>query len=224
MKSTRDEWTRDELRDSIKAYKEIQTTSNVVKNHIYERLAAKHPIRTTKAFERRMMNISYVLSLAGRDWATGLKPLKNVGANRVKEIEELLAEIENRSVDLSTIDNAERSEALKKVHTIPSGKIRPNKTLQPVTTYERSYQVVAWILYNAKGNCELCHQIAPFDSFEGIPYLEVHHVKHLADGGSDTITNAVAVCPNCHRALHYAIDKKERREKLYLEVKRLIRE
>ncbi|HHZ90859.1 TPA: HNH endonuclease [Candidatus Poribacteria bacterium] len=29
-------------------------------------------------------------------------------------------------------------------------------------------------------------------------YLEIHHLRQLAAGGSDTIQNAVVVCPNCH--------------------------
>ncbi|WP_413817679.1 HNH endonuclease [Pseudomonas viridiflava] len=34
--------------------------------------------------------------------------------------------------------------------------------------------------------------------------MEVHHKIRLADGGLDTLENAVALCPNCHRATHYA--------------------
>ena len=45
--------------------------------------------------------------------------------------------------------------------------------------------------------------ILPFLKINGARYLEVHHLKRLADGGSDTIENAVAVCPNCHRELHF---------------------
>ena len=41
------------------------------------------------------------------------------------------------------------------------------------------------------------------------PFLEAHHIKQLAKGGLDTISNAVAVCPNCHRELHYGIKKNE---------------
>ena len=48
----------------------------------------------------------------------------------------------------------------------------------------------------------------------GTPYLEVHHVKTLAEGGADTIDNAVALCPTCHRALHHAHDREERRAAL----------
>ena len=40
---------------------------------------------------------------------------------------------------------------------------------------------------------------APFIKENGAPFLEIHHLKRLADGGSDTISNTVAICPNCHR-------------------------
>lgn len=36
------------------------------------------------------------------------------------------------------------------------------------------------------------------------PYLEVHHIITLANGVDDTVENAIAVCPNCHRELHFA--------------------
>jgi 5-methylcytosine-specific restriction enzyme A len=38
---------------------------------------------------------------------------------------------------------------------------------------------------------------------DGTPFLEVHHLRTLADGGSDRVSNAVALCPNCHRQMHY---------------------
>jgi 5-methylcytosine-specific restriction protein A len=31
----------------------------------------------------------------------------------------------------------------------------------------------------------------------------VHHRIPLAKGGEDSVDNAVAVCPNCHRKGHY---------------------
>jgi len=33
-------------------------------------------------------------------------------------------------------------------------------------------------------------------------HLECHHVKWLSKEGEDTIENAVALCPNCHRKMH----------------------
>ena len=57
------------------------------------------------------------------------------------------------------------------------------------------------------GNCESCKKPAPFVKPGGDFYLEVHHLRRLVDGGSDTVTNAVAVCPNCHRELHYGNER-----------------
>jgi hypothetical protein len=71
--------------------------------------------------------------------------------------------------------------------------------------YERDPRVVAYVLKASKGICHDCQKPGPFISkITGLPYLEVHHVKMLKDGGEDTIQNAVALCPNCHRKRHYA--------------------
>jgi len=46
-------------------------------------------------------------------------------------------------------------------------------------------------------------------------------VKPLAEGGSDTILNAAALCPNCHRAAHLAVDAAEIRISLVKRIDRL---
>ena len=55
---------------------------------------------------------------------------------------------------------------------------------------------------NANGKCDLCEGEAPFLDSKGMPYLETHHIVWLAKGGDDTISNTVALCPNCHRKMH----------------------
>ena len=52
----------------------------------------------------------------------------------------------------------------------------------------------------------------------------MHHVKRLADDGSDTISNAVAICPNCHMALHHSKDSKKLADNLINKIDRLIKE
>jgi hypothetical protein len=72
------------------------------------------------------------------------------------------------------------------------------------TAFLRNPDVVAEVLHRAAGFCECCKQPAPFRrAKDDQPYLEVHHRIRLADGGDDTIENAVALCPNCHRKAHY---------------------
>lgn len=58
----------------------------------------------------------------------------------------------------------------------------------------------------AAGTCELCLTPGPFEDRDGNRFLEVHHLTRLADDGPDVVENCAALCPNCHRRLHYALD------------------
>jgi len=77
------------------------------------------------------------------------------------------------------------------------------------TQFERSQDVVEYVKRSAQGICQLCEQSAPFKTRESVPYLEVHHIVWLAEGGNDTVANAVALCPNCHRKMHVVKDSKD---------------
>ena len=80
----------------------------------------------------------------------------------------------------------------------------PRQVLIQATNYLRSADVIAEVLERANGYCEHCMQPAPFNrKSDGSPYLEVHHKIQLAFGGEDTVENAIALCPNCHRKRHY---------------------
>jgi len=81
----------------------------------------------------------------------------------------------------------------------------PTKVIVNSWVFVRNPDVVAEALYRSKGFCDFCQQSAPFKRrSDGSPYLEVHHKIPLSLGGEDTIENAVALCPNCHRQSHYA--------------------
>lgn len=80
----------------------------------------------------------------------------------------------------------------------------PRKIKSISTVYERNADVVVEVLQRAKGICERCRVAAPFiRRKDSTPYLEVHHKKMLSEGGEDTVANAIAICPNCHRELHF---------------------
>ncbi|KAB0597103.1 5-methylcytosine-specific restriction enzyme A [Cupriavidus metallidurans] len=81
-------------------------------------------------------------------------------------------------------------------------------------TAERSYvkrddRVRRQVLDRADGVCEnpTCSIRAPFPSF-----LDVHHIFGVET--SDRAWNCVAICPNCHRAAHYAPDRSAINEEL----------
>ncbi|MEY2340965.1 HNH endonuclease [Acidithiobacillus sp. IBUN Pt1247-S3] len=87
------------------------------------------------------------------------------------------------------------------------GEQKPGRRSVVTTQYERSPWVVEYVKRRADGHCEACDVASPFEMPDGSPYLEVHHIKPLAEGGSDTINNAAALCPNCHRRCHHSKDK-----------------
>ena len=83
---------------------------------------------------------------------------------------------------------------------------RPKRIAVSTFAFERNPDVVAEVLARANGFCEApnCKMRAPFmRKSNGSPYLEVHHRKPLAEEGEDTVENAIALCPNCHRESHF---------------------
>lgn len=127
-----------------------------------------------------------------------------------------------------TSDNVALEEKVKSLLftdiTDPTGNLTPNKTTQNTEAFIRDPKVKAWVLKLANGICESCDSPAPFFKQDGMPYLEVHHVLPLSEGGSDRVSNAIAVCPNCHMRFHYASDKIEIRKEAINKLSRLVSE
>lgn len=69
--------------------------------------------------------------------------------------------------------------------------------------YARSNKVKLYVLMRANGLCESCEKPAPFSKKNGTPYLEPHHINRLSDGGMDHPKYMGAICPSCHREIHY---------------------
>jgi 5-methylcytosine-specific restriction protein A len=113
-------------------------------------------------------------------------------------LEDVEKDFEKRLSDSQKDSSAVRQERLAKASAFP-------EVVQVVSrAYRRNADVVAEVLYRAKGKCEGCHSPAPFlRASDGSPYLEVHHRIMLSQGGEDTVENAHALCPNCHRKLHF---------------------
>ncbi len=75
--------------------------------------------------------------------------------------------------------------------------------------FKRNANVIVKAKERAKGICQLCGKSAPFNDKQGGPYLEVHHVIWLSRGGSDKLSNTVALCPNCHSKMHIVDDEQD---------------
>lgn len=94
-----------------------------------------------------------------------------------------------------------RKERLKR---LKRAQKKPSRFTVRASVFQRNADVVIEVLRKANGRCQACKSPAPFNrKKDGSPYLEVHHKITLADGGEDTVENAEALCPNCHRQKHF---------------------
>lgn len=103
------------------------------------------------------------------------------------------------------------NEALKAPSHVRQGRLsrapkKPEQVVVFARVFRRNPDVIAEVLLRANGICEGCFKPAPFARPDGRPFLEVHHRQRLADGGDDTVENAIALCPNCHRERHHGRD------------------
>lgn len=227
-------WTDDELTSAIQAYLDMLHAE--LNGHAYSKAevnrrlrAGPLSIRTKGSIEFRMQNISAALYELKMPWIAGYLPAKNIGSTVKEKMIALLRDcgiefLEHYipTSDHVTLANKVTSLRMQTLGTRPMGNFQPTVVSSITTSYIRDPAVKAWVLQAAKGQCEGCDSPAPFVGNDGLPYLEVHHVMPLASHGSDTTTNAVALCPNCHRRCHSSIDRDNFKLYLYQKIPRLI--
>lgn len=230
----KNDWNDSEIQAAVDSYLQMlereQLGEKINKAQENRLLREVLTTRTQSSVEFRMQNISAVLADREQTWLKGYPPAKNVGSNVKKKILHALEQREaSTSLDRHHTDDEQilelRAAKLEKYPMLktPEGIAKPQVVDSLRKTYVRDPEVRAWIRQKAKGICEGCGQDAPFE-MDGTPFLEVHHVKHLACGGSDLVTNAVALCPNCHRRCHHSSDREAFSKSLYEKVNRLVAE
>jgi hypothetical protein len=135
-------------------------------------------------------------NIGTRLYAAKLTAATNAGANAAAEIA--------KKIDPDTI----LARAKK-----ATGK--PGKAIRERVEFIRDANVVAGAIVRSKGACEMpgCGTTL-FLRDDGLPFLEVHHIIPLAEDGDDTLANAAALCPMCHRELHFGALRLEKRETL----------
>jgi EVE domain/HNH endonuclease len=90
---------------------------------------------------------------------------------------------------------------------------RPSKPQSGTTTttvFNRDPNIIAYAKGRAGFRCEVpgC-EVPLFFKSDGEPYVEVHHIHMLADGGDDTTDNVACLCPSHHREIHFGIRRSE---------------
>lgn len=228
-------WSDAELEASVDAYLKmlaLEISGQPIKKSVENRLLREGLLhkRSASSVEYRMQNISAVFEQLKLRRINGYMPAKNIGAGVSERIRKVLATkaIPNAddyapTSDEETLNRRAAKIQKQKLKTEPIGVLNPQQASSTGTSFVRDPAVRAWVRDAANGNCEGCGEAAPFEK-DGLPYLEVHHVKHLAQKGSDRTSNAVALCPNCHRRCHHSSDRDEFTLSLYKKVTRLAAE
>jgi 5-methylcytosine-specific restriction protein A len=213
-------WSEVELRACVVAYREIwlceQSGQSVNKSKLRREVIARElKGRSEGSYEFRMQNISALLDELGMAFVRGYLPRTNVGRQKATLIAIINELWDRRQREVPTADRASlNTRALAVLSKLradddpPRGSSNVRRVEAPSTgRFVRDPEVVAWVVRRAKGICEACDKPAPFARSDGTPYLEVHHVRSLAEGGPDTVDNAIAACPTCHRRLHLGADR-----------------
>ena len=222
------------------------------KADVYRDLAARVGL-TVGAVKRAMREISAVAASKGA-WNLGIRPAERVSVDRSMRIGRLVDATKSasgRSISeiaadyVSTLRQKTNDEVVANapwpfpigasafpghpgsspsIEEPPRGVMHPTASAVTVQTYVRDEAVRRWVLRRADGSCECCARAAPFTDPWAVPFLEVHHLKTLADGGSDRVTNTVALCPNCHREMHHGAKSTELRLELLARISGLVAE
>ncbi|WP_129127081.1 HNH endonuclease [Geomonas oryzae] len=233
--NTDTDWTDSELEAAVMAYLKMREQEMAglpySKAEVNRSLRDGELSRRSKAsIEYRMQNISAVLSEMCAPTIKGYLPAKNVGSQtKIK----LLSTLDRLGVcsqedyepnfDQQVVDARVKRLLTKPFAGIPKGQTTPSQTTKTTVSYARDPLVKAWVLQKSEGRCEGCCSPAPFLNKDEAPYLEVHHLIKLAEGGPDTVENAVALCPNCHRRCHFGNDGESFTLRLFEGVERLKR-
>lgn len=159
---------------------------------------------------RRCTTLHPTSILRKRSDGLPLKPRTRAGGwSEVFDISDILMlptkPIQDYEAELSReIRHAKESNEVERRKRLASAARLPERIQLLSTGFRRNADVIIEVLRRAAGVCEKCKRPAPFlRRSDGTPFLEVHHWTPLADGGEDTIENAGALCPNCHREAHF---------------------
>ncbi|WP_332898746.1 HNH endonuclease [Haladaptatus sp. CMSO5] len=126
---------------------------------------------------------------------------------------------EQIDLDVSSLDELELDELFQRAVEASSKSENDEPRESTRASYSSSELVKAYARRIADGICQGCGESAPFTDKNGNPFLEVHHLFRRTDGGPDHPHNVIAICPNCHRRVHYGEDGEEFNQRLIEQAK-----
>jgi len=86
----------------------------------------------------------------------------------------------------------------------------PRSGTTTTTVFNRDPNIIAYAKARSGCRCEVPGCVVPlFIKPDGEPYVEVHHIHMLADGGEDKTDNVACLCPSHHREIHFGTRRSE---------------
>lgn len=195
------DWADEELEASVLVYLEMMRLKlageTFVKARYYQQLSERFG-RPPGAFERRMQNISHLLSERELEWLQGLVPQANIGENVAPRLLMIL----DRHLPAILMETPLPDEV-----NDPAAVIEGAKKQVVVNAYERDPTAKPRCVKKWGTKCVVCD----FDFHAaygelGKGFIHVHHLRPLHTIGEsyelDPETDLRPVCPNCHSMLH----------------------
>jgi 5-methylcytosine-specific restriction protein A len=178
-----------------------RTMSAPAMNYFLEQILVEHG---AKGLAQALMSLRLHIEYYEGQSETNMLKMRDV-AEKFKTI---LLEQQSTSTPEQAFDEAVsralRDPQERRLQRIAEADKVPQVVQSQATGFARNPDIVAETLYRAAGICHKCKRNAPFKrAKDGTPYLEVHHKVQLVHGGEDSLENAMALCPNCHREAHY---------------------
>ena len=125
------------------------------------------------------------------------------------------------SDQVSTVEQPAEHDEIRTLQELRARALRSTRPVEATEWWQavqlrrqRRADIREYVLRRADGVCELTGDPAPFSKSDGSPYLEVHHIKRLSDGGLDHPVNCAAITPNAHREIHFGAEGKQLDERL----------
>lgn len=160
------------------------------------------------------------LTCIGYHFAQGIDKLNNFRTIIIFEFERT-SKVSQDSENIEQEIESTNLEELRKLAMYAANNSSTTATLQERKTIirKRAAAIKKYALVRSEGICEACEQFAPFHTTKDEPFLEVHHLTRLSDGGLDHPKHVAAICPNCHKRVHHSKDGKEYNDQLIKKIK-----
>ena len=207
-------WTTEGEKDLAAQHTRVRIVERAVRGkHLAQQLVVQAPTLINRGLFRGVMGVNFKLEPAealvlddlwkshvevGVDTSLATRPVvPNQEGKHDENARELLDNTSAKLLDRSL-------EELERLLKLPHRQRPPELLAIKVAGRSRDPVVAAYARVRAGNSCEIAGCDIPlFVSRSGIPFVEVHHIKPLAQSGADAIGNVACVCPSHHREAHH---------------------